>query len=98
MKSNNCGVVSAVHVNGRGDRLVALLGAPVSRVRVHEGLAPTLHGVRSILAPTGLSSSAPRPTLEKGMATRYSILVWRIPWTEEPGGLQSTGSQRVGHN
>ena len=34
--------------------------------------------------------------LEKGMATHSSILVWRIPWTEEPGGLQSMGSQRVG--
>ena len=36
--------------------------------------------------------------LEKGMATHSSILAWRIPWTEEPGGLQSTGSQRVGHD
>ena len=36
--------------------------------------------------------------LEKGMATHSSILAWRIPWTEEPGGLQSMGSQRVGHN
>ena len=36
--------------------------------------------------------------LERGMATHSSILAWRIPWTEEPGGLQSTGSQRVGHN
>ena len=36
--------------------------------------------------------------LEKGMATHLSILAWRIPWTEEPGGLQSTESQRVGHN
>ena len=36
--------------------------------------------------------------LEKGMATHSSILVWRIPWTEEPGGLQSVGLQRVGHN
>ena len=35
--------------------------------------------------------------LEKGMATQSSILAWRIPWTEEPGGLQSMGSQRVGH-
>ena len=35
---------------------------------------------------------------EKGMATHSSILAWRIPWTEEPGGLQSMGSQRVGHN
>ena len=36
--------------------------------------------------------------LEKDMATHSSILAWRIPWTEEPGGLQSKGSQRVGHN
>ena len=36
--------------------------------------------------------------LEKGMATHSSILAWRIPWTEKPGGLQSVGSQRVGHD
>ena len=36
--------------------------------------------------------------LEKEMATRSSILAWRIPWLEEPGGLQSMGLQRVGHN
>ena len=36
--------------------------------------------------------------LEKEMATHSSILAWRIPWTEEPGRLQSTGSQRVGHD
>ena len=35
--------------------------------------------------------------LEEGMATHSRILAWRIPWTEEPGGLQSMGSQRVGH-
>ena len=35
--------------------------------------------------------------LEKGMATHSSILAWRIPWTEEPGGSQSMGSKRVGH-
>ena len=36
--------------------------------------------------------------LEKGMATYSSILAWRILWTEEPGGLQSVGSQRVGQD
>ena len=36
--------------------------------------------------------------LEKRMATHSSILAWRIPWTEEPGGLQSMGSQRVRHD
>ena len=37
-------------------------------------------------------------SLEEGMAAHSSILAWRIPWTEEPGGLQSIGSQRVGHD
>ena len=36
--------------------------------------------------------------LEKGMATHYSILAWRIPWTEKTGGLQSMGSQKVRHD
>ena len=36
--------------------------------------------------------------LEWGMATHFSILAWRIPWTEKPGGLQPMGSQRVGHD
>ena len=36
--------------------------------------------------------------LEKGLATHFSILSWRIPWTEEPGRLQSIGSQRIGHD
>ena len=35
---------------------------------------------------------------EKDMAPHSNILAWEIPWTEEPGGLQSTGPQRVGHN
>ena len=36
--------------------------------------------------------------LKKGMAIHSGVLAWKIPWTEEPGGLQSMGSQRVGHN
>ena len=40
----------------------------------------------------------PDDPLEKGMATHSSILAWGIPWTEEPGGLQSTGLQRVRHD
>ena len=36
--------------------------------------------------------------LEKEMAVHSSTIAWKIPWTEEPGGLQSMGSQRVGHN
>ena len=37
-------------------------------------------------------------TLEKGIVTHCSTLAWKIPWTEEPGGLQSMRSQRVGHD
>ena len=36
--------------------------------------------------------------LEEDMATHFSVIAWRIPWTEEPDGLQSMGSQRVGHD
>ena len=46
---------------------------------------------------TGLIPRSGRP-LEKGMATHSSILAWRIPWTEEPGGLQAMGLQKVGHD
>ena len=45
---------------------------------------------------TGVRSQGWEDPLEKKMATGSSILAWRIPWTEEPGGLQSTGLQRVG--
>jgi len=44
---------------------------------------------------TWVRSLGQEDVLEKGMATHSSILAWRIPWIEEPGGLQSTGSQRV---
>ena len=47
---------------------------------------------------TWVQSLGREGALEKEMATHSSILAWRIPWTEELGGLQSTGSQRVGHD
>ena len=47
---------------------------------------------------TQVQSLGQEAPLEKGIATHSSILVWRIPWTEEPGGLQSMGLQRVGHD
>ena len=47
---------------------------------------------------TQVQSLGQEDPLEKGMATYSSILAWRIPWTEEPGGLQSMGLQRVGHD
>ena len=48
-----------------------------------------------VIQETQVSSLGREDPLEKGMETHSSILAWRIPWTEEPDGLQSTGSQRV---
>ena len=47
---------------------------------------------------TWVQSLGPEDPLKKGMATHSSILAWRISWTEEPCGLQSMGSQRIGHD
>ena len=47
---------------------------------------------------TQVQSLGKEDPLEKAMATYSSILSWKIPWTEEPGSLQSRGSQRVRHN
>ena len=47
---------------------------------------------------TRVRSLGQEDPLEKEMATHSSILAWKIPWMEEPGGLQSMESQRVGHN
>ena len=47
---------------------------------------------------TWLGSLVWEDPLKKGMGTHASILAWRIPWTEEPGGLQSMGPQRVRHD
>ena len=47
---------------------------------------------------TGVRSLGRENPVEKGTTTHSSILSWRIPWTEEPGRLQSKGSQRVGHD
>ena len=50
------------------------------------------------LRETQVQSLGQEDPLEEKMATHSSILAWRIPWTEGPGGLQSMGSQRVRHN
>ena len=51
-----------------------------------------------VLRETQVQSLVREDPLEKEMATHSSILAWRIPWIEEPGRLQSTGLQRVGHD
>ena len=73
------------------------------------GFAPKSHRERACLMAqmvknlpamqeTWVRSLGQVDPLEKGMATHLCILAWRIPWTEEPGGLQSTVSQRVRHD
>ena len=52
----------------------------------------------SAIWETQVRSLGQEDPLEKDMTTHSSIPAWGIPWTEEPGGLQSTGSQRLGHN
>ena len=47
---------------------------------------------------TQVPSLGQEDPLEEGMATHSRILAWRVPWTAEPGGLQSTGLERVGHD
>ena len=51
-----------------------------------------------LMQETWVPSLGQEDPLEKEVATHSSILAWRIPWMEEPGGLQFTGSQRVGHD
>ena len=53
---------------------------------------------RPAMRETQVRSLGREDPLEKEMVTHSSILAWRIPWREEPGGLQSMGSQRAGHD
>ena len=67
------------------------------------GASQVALGVKSLPANAGDARDAgsipgEEDPLKKGMAAHSSILAWRIPWTEEPGGLQPTGSHRVRHN
>ena len=58
---------------------------------VHESESVSLSGI-------GLFATPWTAALEKAMAPHSSTLAWKIPWAEEPGGLQSMGSRRVGHD
>ena len=60
-------------------------------------VAETVKNLPAMLE-TWVQSLDQEDALEKGVATLNSILVWRIPWIEEPGGLQSMRLQRAGHN
>ena len=64
-----------------------------------KSIPPPSGGIESACnAETQVRSLGQEDPLEEGMAIHSSILAWRIPWTEEPGGLQSMGKQRVEHD
>ena len=67
---------------------------------VQVGFGRVAQRLKHLLAmwETWVQSLGREDPLEKEMTTHSSILTWRIPWMEEPGRLQSTGSQRVGHD
>ena len=67
------------------------------RVKIYSLVDQTVRN-SPVMQDTWVQSLGWEDLLEKGMATHSSILAWRIPWTEKPGGLQSLGSQRVGHD
>ena len=66
-------------------------------VKTYNGVAQWVKRLPT-MQETWVRSLGQKDPLEKEMATHSSILAWRIPWAEEPGGLQSTGLQRVRHN
>ena len=79
--------------NRSGGKLIAMI-YQVPRASLVAQLVRNLPAVQE----TQVWSLGREDPLEKGVATHSDTLAWRIPWTEEPGGLQSMGSQRVGHN
>ena len=83
------------HIAGRCFNLLAIREEVYINTRICVGR--WILEVKKLPANAGDMGSIPDSgrSLEKEMATHSSILAWRIPWTEEPGGLQSTGSQRV---
>ena len=79
---------------------VARLRWQVSGRRAGRCRAAPLASIRQMTGQVsrGLAGLGQEDPLEKKLTTHSSILAWKIPWAEEPGGLQSTGSQRVGHS
>ena len=79
--------------------MIALLGGYVWHL-VHDraSLVAQWYRIRLPMQETSVQLLGWKESLEKEMATNSSILAWEILWTEEPGGQQSMGSQRVGHN
>ena len=90
------------HSNGKVDTVVKgsckrNQGLKSVDLKIILGLAQMVKNLPAMWEPW-VPSLGWEDSLEKGMATHSSTLAWRIPWTEEAGGLQSMGSQSVGHD
>ena len=82
-----------------------LLSEPLPNLQFYStpqfsGASPVAQMVNSlpVMLQTPIPSLGGEHPLENRIATHSSILAWRIPWTKEPGGLHSIGSQRIGHD
>ena len=88
-------VLLPLHSLGHNAQAFPCLGVEVNS---HGSLVAQTVKSLPAMQETWVRSLSQEDPLEKGMATHSSILAWRIPWWEEPGKLQSMGSQRVGHD
>ena len=89
--------ISKMNIQCKDEVVDLSLGISLSRKVRASPVAQTVKSLRA-MQETRVQSLGQEDPLEKAMATHYSILAWRIPWTEESGGLQFIGSQRVRHN
>ena len=98
-KIKHC-VCSLIAFTSGDDAVTDAINTRTTNIRSFPGRS----GVKHLPANAGdtgemqVESLGQKDPLEEGLATHSSILAWEIPWTEEPGGLQSIGSQRVGHD
>ena len=77
--------------------LVGLFGWAITFPALNMGHQVDISGMQ-VYTRSGSNKGFPGGSAEKSMAPHSSTLAWKIPWTEEPGGLQSLGSRRVGHD
>ena len=94
IQERNCGNFGENDRGGTVDVAISSSSRVVDRASLAVQMVKNLHEIQE----TQVQVLGGEDSLEKEMATHSSILVWRIPWTEEPGGLQSMGSHRVGND
>ena len=96
--SPRMGSSSVVFLSTETDKVEAT--EKVYRPFIHSrvSLVPQVEKYLPVIQETQVQSLGCEDALEKGIATHSSILAWRNPWTEEPGGLQTMDSQRVRHD